>query len=450
MSEYRPHAYQREATRRIIEGSAVGLFLDMGLGKTVATLTAIQELMHDRFEVRRCLVIAPLRVAKYTWPAEVAKWEHLRLRVSPILGDKKARRSAVAKAADIYTINRENVPWLCAEYGRRWPFDMVVIDESSSFKNPKSKRFRALRRVRPLIDRLVLLTGTPAPQSLMDLWPQLYLLDGGARLGRTLTAFRDRWFRPGKRNGHIVYQWDEREGAAREIGEAIEDICLSMKAADWLDLPERIDNRVSVELPPAARAAYDKLVRDFIAELDGGEVTAANSAVLAGKLLQLSNGAAYTEDGRAVPVHDAKIDALRELTETGEPLIVYYWFRHDLARIMQAIPDARTLDDETTLREWNEGRVPVLLLHPASAGHGLNLQAGGHTIVWFGQTWSLELYQQANARLHRQGQTRSVIVHHIVAAGTMDEAVLRALRSKRQTQDALIEAVKAEIGGVKK
>lgn len=445
--KYEPHAYQEYATQRIIDTPKVGLFLDMGLGKTVSTLTAVEELIHDRFAVRKCLVIAPLRVAKMTWTDEAAKWDHLHLRISRVLGSETERKRALSTDADVYTINRENVPWLVKLYGRRWPFDMVVVDESSSFKNHRAKRFRALRQVLGLIDRLVLLTGTPSPRSLMDLWAQMYLLDQGARLGKTIGAYRDAYFKPGKRNGYVVYDWIPRDGADEAIYRHIGDVCVSMTADDWLTLPERVTNRVEVELPPAARRAYDHLLRDFVAEIDGNEVTAANAAVLTGKLLQVANGAVYDEDGAVREVHRAKLDALAEIREEcNEPVIVFYWYQHDAERLQKAFPDARFLKTEADMTAWNRGEIPMLLLHPASAGHGLNLQEGGHVIVWYGLTWSLELYQQANARLYRQGQTKPVIVHHLVAKNTMDGRVLNALAGKSTGQDALIAAVKAEIG----
>lgn len=444
---YRPHPYQKAATRRIVEDERVALFLEMGLGKTVATLTAVEELMRDRFEVSRCLVIAPLRVAAMTWSDEVERWAHLTLKVSKIIGTADERRRALAADADVFTINRENVQWLVEQCGRAWPFDMVVIDESSSFKNPRAKRFRALRQVIGAVSRVVLLTGTPAPSGLMDLWPQMYLLDRGERLGRTITAYRDHYFRPGRRNGAIVYDWEPLPNAETEIYEKIGDICLSMTAADWLDLPDRIDHTVRVSLPDKAKAFYKRITRDFVAELGGAEITAANAAALGVKLLQTANGAVYDDDGKTIPVHDAKIDALKEIVEAADgPVIVYYWFKHDFLRLKREFKDARTLDTAQDLKDWNSGKIPLLLLHPASAGHGLNLQRGGHVIAWFGLTWSLELYQQANARLHRQGQARPVIVHHIVAAGTIDERVLKAMATKKAGQDELLAAVKAEIG----
>lgn len=442
-----PHPYQEYAITRILDTPHIGLFLDMGLGKTVSALTAVDKLINDRFEVQRVLVIAPLRVAKLTWAAEVDKWDHLSLKVSKVLGGESKRLQALAENADIYVINRENVPWLVDLFkGKRWPFDMVIIDESSSFKNPRSLRFRALRKVLPQIKRMVLLTGTPSPRSLMDLWPQLYLLDRGERLGRTLTEYRSAYFRPGKSNGFTIYEWLPNKDAQEKIYKAIGDICVSMSAADWLDIPEKMDNIIEVELPPKARKAYDTLKRDYVITIQQDDITAVNAAVLTGKLLQVANGALYHDDKTYIEIHKAKIDALKELAESATtPMIVFYWLKSDLERLKREFPKARTLEDEKDLTDWNNGKIDMLLLHPSSAGHGLNLQAGGHIIVWFGLTWSLELYQQANARLHRQGQRSSVIVHHILARDTMDERVLKALQQKRMGQDSLLAAVRAEI-----
>lgn len=442
---YKPHPYQAYATRRIVESEKVALFLDMGLGKTVATLTAIQELKEKG--LNRALVIAPLRVAKYTWPEELAKWNHLDMTMSVAVGSLKDRVAALKRKADIYVINRENVPWLVDVLKGRWPFDLTVIDESSSFKNPQAKRFKALRSVHGAMERLVLLTGTPAPNGYMDLWPQIYLLDSGQRLGRTLTAYREHFFVPGRRNGHIVYDWVLKDGADEGIETAISDICVSMTAEDWLDLPERVDNMVRVDLPTEARLTYDRLKKDMLDRLDGEVVTAANAAVLSNKLLQVASGAVYSEDGNVVEVHEAKLDALAELAESGQPMLVFYAYRHDLDRLRKRFPKAKTIDEPGALERWNKGQLDMLLLHPASAGHGLNLQSGGHIVVWFSLTWSLELYQQANARLHRQGQQHGVIVHHLIARGTMDERVLKALEQKEMGQDALIDAVKAELEG---
>lgn len=445
-----PHDYQKIAIEKIIDGPAVGLFLEMGLGKTVSALTAIQELLYDYFDVSKVLVIAPLRVTQSTWSGEIEKWDHLQgLRLSKVLGSEKQRIEALHQPADIYIINRENTEWLVDYYGRKWPFDMVVIDELSSFKNPRSKRFRALRKVRPLIKRIVGLTGTPAPNGLIDLWSQIYLLDQGERLGKTLTGYRNRYFDPGRRNQNIVFEWIPKPFAEERIYEKISDICVSMKAEDWLQLPGRIDNAIEVELPEKAKSQYKQLEKDLILPLLGSDVTAANAAVLTNKLLQMANGAIYDEFGEAKEIHDAKLEALEEVVEAanGKPVLVVYSYRHDLDRIKNQLKKykPRTLDSDQDVQDWNAGKTQVLLLHPASGGHGLNLQTGGNIIVWFGLTWGLEYYQQANARLYRQGQIERVIVHHIVAKGTMDEEVLKALTGKAATQNDLMEAVKAKI-----
>ena len=445
-----PHDYQKIAIEKIIDGPAVGLFLEMGLGKTVSALTAIKELLYDRFEVSKVLVIAPLRVAQSTWSGEIEKWDHLQgLRLSKVLGSEKQRIEALHQPADIWIINRENTEWLVDYYGRKWPFDMVVIDELSSFKNPRSKRFRALRKVRPLIKRIVGLTGTPAPNGLIDLWSQIYLLDQGERLGKTLTGYRNRYFDPGRRNQNIVFEWIPKPFAEERIYEKISDICVSMKAEDWLQLPERIDNVIEVELPEKVKSQYKQLERDLILPLLDSDVTAANAAVLTNKLLQMANGAIYDEFGEAKEIHDAKLEALEEVVEAanGKPVMVVYAYKHDLDRIRKQLKkyNPRTLDSDQDVQDWNAGKIQVLLLHPASGGHGLNLQAGGNIIVWFGLTWGLEYYQQVNARLYRQGQTERVIVHHIIAKGTMDEEVLKGLTGKAATQNDLMEAVKARI-----
>ena len=412
------------------------------------TLSAIVELMYDRFDVARVLVIAPKLVAETVWAEEAAKWDHTRhLRVSKVLGSAQERVAAFRRPADIYVINRENVPWLVERVGAKWPFDMVVVDELSSFKSPKTKRFRALRRVRPMIKRIVGLTGTPAPNGLIDLWSQIYLLDQGERLGKTLTGYRDRFFKPGRRNGHIVYEWIPKPGAEERIYELLSDLCVSMSAEDWLELPERVDVEVPVVLDAEAMMKYKQLEKDLLLPLEGDVVTADTAGVLTNKLLQLANGAVYDTARGVHEIHDAKLDALEELIEQaqGKPLLVFYAYQHDLERIKRRFPWAATMDEPGVIERWNRGEVPLLLAHPASAGHGLNLQEGGNHIVWFGLTWSLELYEQANARLHRQGQTERVIVHHLVAKGTVDENVMGALARKEATQDALLEAVKARM-----
>lgn len=449
--QFKPWNYQQYSINHIIDHKASGLFLDMGMGKTVSTLTAIDNLIFLG-EVNKVLVIAPLRVAEDTWSTEVDKWDHLKhLRISKILGTKKQREEALNKDADIYVTNRENVDWLVNECFDSWIWDMVVIDELSSFKSSKAIRFRALKKVRPYFKRIVGLTGTPAPNSLIDLWPQIYLLDGGQRLGKTITGFKDRYFNPGGRNGYVVYNWDLKEGAEGAIQNKISDICISMKADDYLDLPERIDNKVEISLSKKSMGIYKKLEKDLIIELDEEDITAANAAVLTNKLLQMANGAIYSESKEVVNIHDEKLEKLEEIIDTsnGKSVLVFYNFKHDYNRISEMLTKKKikhqTLNTSEDIKNWNDGKIQVALLHPASAGHGLNLQYGGNIIVWFGLTWSLELYQQANARLHRQGQTETVVIHHLVAKGTIDEDVMNALTNKEINQDMLLEAVKARL-----
>lgn len=450
--QYQPHTYQQKATEAIIDNPRFALFLDCGLGKTVSTLTAINELMLNTFEVSRVLVIAPKRVAEMTWCEELRKWDHLcNLSVAVAVGTRAERIAALNSRAMITTINRENVIWLLdylKAYKLKWDFDMVVLDELSSFKDSKSKRFRALKQILPKVKRVVGLTATPAPNNLQELWPELFLIDAGQRLGKTITAFRNRWFTPGRRNGPMVYEWLAKPGAEEEIYSAISDVTLSMQACDYLDMPERIDNRVYVDLNSTEMAKYKELEKHFLLELDGGVVVANSKAVVGNKLLQLANGSVYGEysDG-AIKVHDHKLDALEELIEAqnGRPVIVYYGYKFDLEAILSRFPSAIKLDDTRTIEAWNAGKVPILLVHPASAGHGLNLQAGGSTIIWYGLTWSLELYLQACARLWRQGQKQTVIVHHILTRGTVDERVMQALAKKDMNQNALLQALKEEI-----
>lgn len=455
--KYIPHKYQEYATQRILDTPYIALLLEMGLGKTVSTLTAIDLLLNDYFEANRVLVIAPLRVAEDTWSREIEKWDHLRhLRISKVLGSVAQRRKALKADADIYVINRENVEWLVSELGTKWDFDTVVIDELSSFKNHQSKRFRALRRVRPMMKRVIGLTGTPAPNSLIDLWPQIYLLDQGERLGKTITGYRERYFIPGERSGHIVYKWHEKKEAEQRIYEAISDIAVSMKAEDWLELPERIDRVVPIRLSEQARALYKKLERDLLLPYQDADVVASTAAVLSNKLLQMASGAVYDEEKGVKLIHDAKLDALEDIIEAaqGKPVMVFYNFKHSLERIQQRFPQARTLrkgkDGNEDIRAWNNDEIPLLLLHPKSAGHGLNLQESScQTVVWFDQIWSLEEDQQANARVHRQGQTRRIVVMRLVAEGTMDEEAVEALERKAAGQEALMQAVKARIEKIK-
>ena len=446
--KYKPHNYQQFATDFILNQSICCLMLDMGLGKTVITLTALWQLALDSFDVSRVLVIAPKRVAEDTWSKELAKWEHLTgLTSSLVLGSAAERKAALQRKAFLYIINRENVAWLVKNH--YWDFDMVVIDELSSFKSNKAERFKAMKKVRPMVTRIVGLTGTPAPNTLLDLWPQMYLMDMGQRLGRFIGGFRDRFFLPDKRNREIIYSYKPREGAEDAIYALISDICISMKAADYLDMPERIDNRIEVSMSPKERKLYDDFQKDMVLSIDDEELDAANAASLSNKLLQMANGAVYGEDKKVIPIHDRKLDALEDLVEAanGKPLLVAYWYKHDLQRIKARFKNARCIDTAKDIDDWNAGKIPLALIHPASAGHGLNLQDGGCTIVWFGLTWSLELYQQLNARLWRQGQKHTVVIHHIVTKGTHDEDVMRALENKDTRQSALIEAVRARIGG---
>ena len=446
--KYKPHNDQQFATDFILNQNICCLMLDMGLGKTVITLTALWQLALDSFDVSRVLVIAPKRVAEDTWPKELAKWEHLTgLTASLVLGSAAERETALQRKAFLYIINRENVAWLVKNH--YWDFDMVVIDELSSFKSNKAERFKAMKKVRPMVTRIVGLTGTPAPNTLLDLWPQMYLMDMGQRLGRFIGGFRERFFLPDKRNREIVYSYKPREGAEDAIYALISDICISMKAADYLDMPERIDNRIEVSMSPKERKLYDDFQKDMVLSIGDEELDAANAAALSNKLLQMANGAVYGEDKKVIPIHDRKLDALEDLVEAanGKSLLVAYWYKHDLQRIKARFKNARCIDTAKDIDDWNAGKIPLALIHPASAGHGLNLQDGGCTIVWFGLTWSLELYQQLNARLWRQGQKHTVVIHHIVTKGTHDEDVMRALENKDTRQSALIEAVRARIGG---
>lgn len=429
------------------------LFRDgVRLGKTVVTLTAINNLIYDRFEISKVLVIAPLRVAEDTWSRESAKWDHLQhLRISKILGTPTQRRKAIAADADIYIINRENVVWLCNELstvGDSWDFDAVVIDELSSFKSPKSQRFKALRKYITKSSHVIGLTGTPAPNGLIDLWSQIYLLDGGERLGRTVTGFRERYFVPGQRNQTTIFNYKPKPEAEKNIQDLISDICISMKAEDWLEMPERIDSIQSVRLSAKEMQDYEKFEREAYLQFLEGEVTAASAAALTGKLLQYSNGAMYLPDGDYVKTSEKKMDMLEELVEAanGKPVLVFYSFRHDLERIQDKFPKAVKLTDSKDIEAWNNGEISMLLAHPAGAGHGLNLQDGGCIIIWFGLTWSLELYQQANARLYRQGQKQAVIIHHLITEGTRDEDVLRSLQGKEDVQNTVMEALKVKYG----
>ncbi|MEE0221861.1 MAG: DEAD/DEAH box helicase [Lachnospiraceae bacterium] len=453
--EFRPHSYQRHCINKILETKKLGLFLDMGLGKTVTTLTAVKELKYNRFQVCKVLVIAPKKVAEGTWTKEAAKWDHTKmLRVSPVLGSQAKRIRALNTPADLYVINRENVCWLVDYYRNAWPFDMVVIDESSSFKSHSAKRFKALAGISSRISRMVELTGTPSPNGLADLWSQVYLLDGGERLGKRYSQFRERYFQPDKRGADgMIYSYEAKPGTEESILAKISDICISMKAEDYLELPDLTYHEVPVELDKKSWKAYQDLERKMILELpeDDELISVTSAAALSNKLLQLANGAVYDEDRQVHEVHDCKIEAFLELVESlqGKPVLVFYNYQHDRERILKAlaksglrIRELKTTQDED---DWNAGRIDILLTHPASSAYGLNLQQGGNHVIWFGLTWNYELYTQANKRLHRQGQVNKVIIHHLVSTGTRDEDVMTALKRKDDVQNWVMESLKARI-----
>ncbi|MFQ7139879.1 SNF2-related protein [Evtepia sp.] len=443
--KYKPHEYQTYATRFLLEHPISCLMLDCGLGKTVITLTALWDLVLDSFDIGRVLVIAPKRVAENVWVQEIEKWEHLTgLTAVRVLGNEQERRSALNTPAFLYIINRENVAWLVKN--RRWDFDMVVIDELSSFKSHQAQRFKAMRKVRPLVTRIVGLTATPAPNSLMDLWAEMCLLDMGQRLGRYIGSYRERFFVPDKRNREIVYSYKPREGAEDKIYESISDICISMKAKDHLQMPELVTNRVTVSMSPKEHEVYDRLRRDMVTELNGEELDAVNAASLSNKLQQMASGAVYSSGHQTVVLHSRKLDALEDLIEAanGKPLLVAYWFHHEHDRLHERF-DCRDINTAEDIAAWCAGEIPVGLIHPASAGHGLNLQSGGSTLVWFSLTWSLELYEQLNDRLWRQGQEHTVVIHHIISEGTIDEDIMSALARKDVGQNALRDAVKARL-----
>ena len=446
--KFSPHDYQAYAIDYIKAHPIAAVLLDMGLGKTVISLTAIADLLFDSFEAHRVLVIAPLRVARDTWPAEIEKWEHLQhLTYSVVVGTPKERRAALMAGADITIINRENLQWLIEVSGFPFDYDMVVIDELSSFKNHQSKRFQALMKVRPKVKRIIGLTGTPSSNGLMDLWAEFKLLDMGQRLGRFISQYRNNYFLPDKRNGQIIYSYKPMPYAEDAIYRKISDVTISMKSTDHLKMPELISSKYEVRLSEEERIRYEELKSQLVLQLPEGEVTAANAASLTGKLVQLANGAIYSDDGDTVEFHNRKLDALEDIIEAanGKPLLVAYWFKHDLERIKQRF-DVREIKSSKDINDCNSGKIPVAVIHPASAGHGLNLQAGGSTLIWFGLTWSLELYQQTNARLWRQGQTAgTVVIQHIITKGTIDERILKALSRKELTQNSLIDAVKATL-----
>lgn len=445
--KYKPHSYQEYAIRYIETHPISALLIDMGLGKTSITLTAIRNLLFDSFEVCKVLVIAPLRVAKNTWTDEIKKWEHLNtLTYSLIIGNENERLSALNEQTDIYIINRENVDWLVNKSGYKFDFDMVVIDELSSFKNHQSKRFKSLMKVRPIVKRIVGLTGTPSSNGLMDLFAEFKILDMGKRLGYFIGQYRNTYFKPDKMNGPIVYSYKPLPNAENAIYNKISDITVSMKANEYLKMPELLTSNYIVELSNSEKNQYDEMKKSLVLEITDGEITASNAASLSNKLCQLSNGAIYDDEQNIVEIHDRKLEALEDIIESmnGKPLLIAYWYRHDLERIKSrfSVREIKTSED---ISDWNDGKISVALIHPASAGHGLNLQNGGSTLVWFGLTWSLELYQQTNARLYRQGQKNTVVIQHIITKGTIDEQILKALQKKNKTQADLIDAVRANL-----
>ena len=445
--QYRPHEYQDYATQFIIDHPVAAVFLDCGLGKTVITLTAMDELLHDRFEISRILIVAPLRVARDTWPAEIRKWEHLRqMTFAVAVGTERERAAALAQRAELTIINRENVDWLVNKSGCSFDFDMIVIDELSSFKSYQARRFRALMKARPLAKRMVGLTGTPSANGLMDLWAEFKLLDMGKRLGRFITHYREELFTPDKRNQQMVFSYRPKPGAEDEIYRRIGDITISMRSADYLKLPELVLTRSVVMMSAKERKVYDAMKAEMVTTIGEQEIDAVSAAALSNKLLQMAGGAVYAEEGKALHLHDRKLDALEDLVESanGRPVLVAYWYKHDADRIHKrlTVKEIKTSQD---IMDWNAGKVPIALIHPAGAGHGLNLQAGGSVLIWFSLTWSLELYQQTNARLYRQGQRNTVTIVHIITEGTIDEQVMRALEKKDKTQAALLDAVKAEL-----
>jgi len=451
--KYNPHDYQKYAVGYIESHPIAAVLLDMGLGKTSITLTAIASLLFDSFEVHKILILAPLRVARNTWGAEIEKWDHLKdLKYSVAVGTAAERIAALKAEADIYIINRENVQWLISESGIPFDFDMVVIDELSSFKNHQTKRFKALMKVRPKVKRIVGLTGTPSSNGLMDLFAEFRLLDMGERLGRFIGQYRTAYFQPDKRNGQVIFSYKPLPGAEKKIYDKISDITISMKSTDHLQMPQLINSRYTVYLSEKEDSRYADLKKDLVLQLPDGEITAANAASLSGKLSQMANGAIYNDKQEVIEIHNRKLDALEDIIESmnGRPLLVAYWFRHDLDRISERLESLHIpfskLDTTASIKRWNSGELPVALIHPASAGHGLNLQSGGSALVWFGLTWSLELYQQTVARLWRQGQeSETVVVQHIITKGTIDERIMKALELKDTSQSALIDAVKANL-----
>lgn len=449
---YHPHDYQKYSIEFVKTHPIAALLLSMGLGKTSTTLTALDDLLFDSFEIHKVLVIAPLRVTK-VWLDEVKKWNHLNyLRCSLVAGTEQERKRALWANADIYIINRENVQWLIDESGIQFDFDTLVVDELSSFKNFKAKRFKSLMKVRPMVKRVIGLTGTPTSNGLMDLWSEFKLLDQGKRLGRFITNYRDQYFRPDKRNGQVVFSYKPLPFAEDAIYDKISDITISMKANDYLNMPKLISNHVEVEMSEKEMKVYQELKQELVITLGDEDVTASNAASLSNKLTQMANGAIYLDNHESAIIHDRKLDALEDLIEAqcGKPVLVAYWFKHDLDRIKNRLEELKVnfkeIKTEASIEDWNKGNIEVGLIHPASAGHGLNLQEGGSTLIWFGLTWSLELYEQTNARLYRQGQKdRFVVIEHIVTKGTIDEQIIKALEEKDKSQSRLIDAVKANL-----
>lgn len=449
--DFRPYDYQAYAINKIIDNKRFGLFLDMGLGKTVSTLTAIEQLKYDYLDVDKVLVIAPKRVAEDTWAQEVEKWTHLtHLDVSLVLGTPKQREQALEKDADIYVTNKENTKWICERFKKDWPFDMVVIDELSTFKNSDSQRFKILKKKWPLFDRFVGLTGTPAPKNIMDLWAQIYLIDGGERLGKFKTHFRQRYFYPTHKVAEHTFNWELKDGAKDEIYKMISDVTVSMESKDYLKMPERVDTVKEAKLSKKERALYDELEQNMVIENDiddDKDIVALNSASLSNKLLQMSNGAVYADDGSITHIHDKKLELLDEIIEEsqGQPILVIYNYKHDKERLLERYDFAETLDSDDYMERWNNGDIQMLITHPASAGHGLNLQYGGSIMVWFGLTWNLEYYEQANARLYRQGQKKTTVIHHLLTENSIDQKVYDSLKNKKLGQNELMNAVKARL-----
>lgn len=449
--DFKPYDYQAYAIDKIIDNKRFGLFLDMGLGKTVSTLTAIEQLKYDYLDVDKVLVIAPKRVAEDTWAQEVEKWTHLtHLDVSLVLGTPKQREQALERNADIYVTNKENTKWVCERFKKDWPFDMVVIDELSTFKNSDSQRFKILKKKWPLFDRFVGLTGTPAPKNIMDLWAQIYLIDGGERLGKFKTHFRQRYFYPTHKVAEHTFNWELKDGAKDEIYKMISDVTVSMESKDYLKMPERVDTVKEAKLSKKERALYDELEQNMVIENDiddDKDIVALNSASLSNKLLQMSNGAVYADDGSITHIHDKKLELLDEIVEEsqGQPILVIYNYKHDKERLLERYDFAETLDSDDYMERWNNGDIQMLITHPASAGHGLNLQYGGSIMVWFGLTWNLEYYEQANARLYRQGQKKTTVIHHLLTENSIDQKVYESLKNKKLGQTELMNAVKARL-----